>query len=76
MPVPLLVSKDLSDILPETQREAILIGAGPKDWRSERLCRQAPLEREKTITEGKTGKRVVSYQRHMIYDLRTETAVP
>lgn len=36
-PVLLLVSKDLSDILPETQREAVLIRSRPKDWCSERL---------------------------------------
>lgn len=78
MPVPLLVSKDLSDILPKTQREAILIRAGPKDWRSKRLCRQAPLGTEKTITEEttKTGNDVVSYQHRMIYNLKSETAVP
>lgn len=36
-PVLLLVSKHLSDILPETQREAVFIRAWPKDWCSERL---------------------------------------
>lgn len=36
-PVLLLVSKHLSDILPETQREAVLIRACPEDWCSERL---------------------------------------
>lgn len=41
----LLVSKDLSNILPETKREAILIGARPKDWCSESLCRQGPTYR-------------------------------
>lgn len=39
-PVLLLVTKDLSDILAETQREAILIRACPEDRRSESLCRE------------------------------------
>ncbi len=45
-PVLLLVSKDLSDILPETQREAVLIGACPEDWCSERLCREGATWRD------------------------------
>lgn len=36
-PVFLLVSKNLRDILPETQREAVFIRACPKDWCSECL---------------------------------------
>lgn len=38
-PVLLLVTKDLSNILSETQRETIFIRACPKDWCSECLCR-------------------------------------
>ena len=36
-PVLLLVPKDLGHVLAEAQREAVLIGAGPEDRRSERL---------------------------------------
>lgn len=36
-PVLFLVSKDLDDILSETQREAVFIRACPKDWSSKSL---------------------------------------
>lgn len=42
-PVLLLVPKDLRDILLKTQREAILVGASSKNWCSEGLCRERPL---------------------------------
>lgn len=45
-PVLPLVSKHLSDILLEAQREAVLIRACPKDWCSERLCREEETQRD------------------------------
>lgn len=44
-PVLLLVSKDLSDVLPETQREAVFIRARSKNWSSERLCQMPQKEK-------------------------------
>lgn len=49
-PVLLLVSKDLNDVLPETQREAIFIRASSEDWCSEGLCRVRPSWTEETKT--------------------------
>lgn len=63
-PVLLLVSKDLSDILSETQREAVLIRARPKDWCSKSLYSGPVLPHEPQVVAEEGQNTDAEHGRH------------